>query len=256
MKVHILATCRKPELLPGTLLVFDTIRKGFPNYELAVYDNANGVDEYRMIAGACSWNDCNLVTHPFKVNHGDWVDALAQNESEPFWICDTDMLFWKSVEDWEFDHDVCLAGVRMPEFFDLYSKSWSQPRMHTCLLYVNPKAIEVALRPHHFPPDDPFQISRAPMVKPFWFVDHTGRRVFYDTAAMLSNHVKCQAFTDDQRDCFDHLNAGTYFDLIRDHYDPKGDWHERVFANPEMARGVWRTQDRMFAGLGVKGPSK
>jgi hypothetical protein len=250
VKVHILATCRKPALIGGTLLVFGSLRVGFPTSEIVVYDNANAPDAKAAIAAECERNGCKVVEFHTKVNHGDWVDSLVSNETDPFWICDTDVIFWKTVEQWMLSPGACLSGIPMPEFFDSYSKSWSQPRIHTCLMHIRPAEIRSSLKLKHFPEDDPFKIQAAPMVKPFWFLDHNGRRVFYDTASMLSAHVPCRELSDEQMDCFDHLNGGTYYDLLREHYDPSGSWHERVFQNPEIAKGSWRKMRKMFQSLG------
>jgi hypothetical protein len=254
-KVYILATCRNPDLIRGTLMVFDTLRVGFPTAEILVTDNGN-----TGIASELIFENTRLVGGSYEklhkpVIHANWVEWVLQI-NEPCFILDTDVVFWSNFERWNFE-DVAMAGRKMPRFFDPYSKSWSQPRLHTSLCYLNPERIKADLEQHKFPADDPFKTPLADLVKAFWFVNESGQRVFYDTAALLSYHVSTRAFNEEQLDCFDHLHGGTYVDLIAPHYSQDNrlvDRYKAVWDNPALARGLWRKHDQLFAKLG-EGPA-
>jgi hypothetical protein len=120
MKVHILATCRMPELFPMTALVFKSLRVGFPTADIDVSSNNLSSKHYNAIRVLCGENLCGLRQHSKTIHH-KWIEELVNAETEPFWICDTDIIFYESVEGWKFDAP--LAGWRIPEWVDEFSGS-------------------------------------------------------------------------------------------------------------------------------------
>jgi hypothetical protein len=94
-RVHILATCRNPELLPATLLVFKSIRVGFPTAEIhVVYNNLSLEHEGILNGENRNYHAETILPLTSTIIHHEWITLLLEHETEPFFICDTDMVFW------------------------------------------------------------------------------------------------------------------------------------------------------------------
>lgn len=245
MTVHILATCRNPELIKATLLVFDTIRVGFPTAEIRV--TGNGLHPYveEMVQRACAKVGAILTNEP-EMRHDEWVQKQIWNAMQPFWICDTDMIFWESVEQWKFTH--AWAGRLQPEYLDPYSHTIHRQRLHTSLMCIRPDELrDLMLRfDGGFPKTNVFPRTVAFVQQQLQPVRIDGKvfTYFMDTGANLYHAVGGEAFTEQQLDSFSHLHAGTWSDLIN---LPLRRMHEEIYANPESARGIWRKQNEFYA---------
>jgi hypothetical protein len=75
--VHILTHCRNPELLYQTLLVFDTLRVGFPTARVTVVDNASRVDVRPAIREAAAKAGCDFHQLEREVAHGDFIEHVV-----------------------------------------------------------------------------------------------------------------------------------------------------------------------------------
>jgi len=95
--VHILATVRNVKLLHSALLVFKTLRQGFPNAGVHVYGNGLTQEPGQMVAEAARAVGASFNNIP-KMTHGKWIETLVLDRTEPFWICDTDVVFFKEIE--------------------------------------------------------------------------------------------------------------------------------------------------------------
>lgn len=246
-KVFILATCRNTELLPATLLVFNSLRMGFPTADVVVFDNGNSPEHRRAIAEKCDSTGCSLIEIP-RTTHVKWIEALFQAETVPFYLLDTDVAFWSKVEHWQFD--TAIAGRRMPQFFDLYTRCVTMTRLHTCLMYVNPAKVkaEVARCKESFVSDFGDN-SLINLFKSFFCITPDGQRTYYDTAAMLSYHVSATDFNDEHNAAFDHLNCGSYADVVDPVYRGLLDSHRKVYCDPHLLRGAWTRQKNFFESL-------
>lgn len=245
-RVFILATCRKQELLPATLLVFDTLRVGFPTADVVVMANGNDAFDNIAIRAKCKETDSQFICRK-RTGHYQWIEALMedQRDQSPFYLLDTDVVFWNKVEDWEFT--TAIAGRAMPEFFDRHTKCMTAPRIHTCLMYVNPQMLHDELDKlwASFPED----FGGNDLVNPyksFFCIDPRGRRIYYDTAAMLSYMVSKTEFTDNQNRRFDHMNCGTYADVVEPVYPGIIETHRKIYKDPSLLSGAWDRQKRFF----------
>lgn len=227
--VHILATCSKPELIDATLLVFKTLRVGFPKANVTVWRNGEPTGR-PAIDDAAMKVDCELVQSEPTIHH-DWIKERLRDATEPFWICDTDMVFWKSVEDWKVQAP--LAGAYIPEFFDSWSRCRTAPRLHTSLLRFDPVLIKARLETLH----DKVRVSRftplvdlvAPVVLPNGF--------FYDTCSLLYHAVGGQQFNEAQLEAYEHLHGGTWIDELSQAYPGLKEVHQSVYADISKAKG-------------------
>lgn len=244
--VHILATCRKPELIEATTMVFKTLRVGFPTALILVH--GNGLTSERDSILDCALEaDCEYVDSP-TVTHFKWIEDLVTNLTLPFWICDTDMAFWSSVEDWDLSHTV-MAGRYLPDFRDPFTQSITMARPHTSLLYFNPLLIRGFIDRYRseFKTDLPWEID-ADLFRPLRIPKETpwGDPRFYDTLAMLSRVVPCMAFTGAQLNCYDHLNCGTYLDLVDKAHPGLRNTFEAAKKDINSMRGLWRRQQEYY----------
>ena len=243
-RVFILATCRNDALIRASTLVFDTIRVGFPTAEIVVWDNDNSELNRSQIREGVKKCKGKLVHLPQRISHHDWIATLTMDErnKEPFWICDTDLVFWASMEQWKFGL-MPLAGRYIPDFRCGYVKRWTHWRLHPSLLRIDPALVLAGLNAYEDAnPETPF----TPKPNPFAPLFLPGQ--FYDTVAILSEICSGQQFQDGHLNCYDHLFAGTISDLVGPCLNDgkMQERHAELMANPEKMRGLWRKQDEFF----------
>lgn len=254
--VHILATCNRDDLLPYTTLVFKTLRIGFPTAKVTVYRNGlESLTARNDVEDAALASNCVTVELKRTIHH-EWIEKLIAENNEPFWICDTDTIFYRPVEDWTFD--TALAGYRIPEFHDEFTAAITRARLHTSLLYFDPIKLKQQVDVFNsVGPDTPFnpRINLThPVVLPF-----NGRHYFYDTCALLYHAIGGTSFTDVHKDAYFHLHFGTLSDLVLPRLSNRADVEkarERVMASPMAGFGAWREQEeyyetRQYAADGV-----
>lgn len=252
MNVHILVTCRNPELIRASTLVFDSIRVGFPDAKVTSHVNGLSYSQYRDAFYGPLQSVGNIES--VKTVHHDWIEKLIQGETEPFFICDTDVIFWKRfpVEDFKGHH---LAGRFIPRHHCEFMRCATLERLHTSLMYIDPVEIRKRIEKYHSEfPETPFGNTRPNLIEGRIFpfpgkFDHSVN-YFHDTCSQLYHAVGGTAFTEAHLDCYDHLNCGTYSDLISN--DAKSIRmmrrnNDRLMKNPELARGLWREQDNYYA---------
>ncbi len=252
MKVYILAHCRNPKLFGATRMVFDTIRVGFPTAEITVLMGLGGRAEHfqeifdlaRKAGGTC---------YPSDLSHTAFIKRIIRLEKEPFYFCDTDMMFHDSIE--QFSFGCHLAGRFVPKFYNEFSKSITMPRLHTSLLYVNPPALKSAVQAYHAQ----FPVSKycpAPDLFATLHIPVSGERdYFYDDSAMLYAAVGGQAFTEPVLDCYDHLHCGTISDEVAPHLTRARNLTEinlHLINNPSQMKGIWRNQEKYYAHFAIK----
>lgn len=241
--VFILATCRLPELLPFTLLVFKTIRVGFPTARIFVRNNELDADSLTALSETmksvgAEWEG-GMQTPTI---HHEWIEQLVREQTEPFWIVDTDMVFFGKVEDWTFS--TFLAGWRIPEWQDEFTKARTRARLHTSLLYIDPVKLraDIARYESQFPKTafNPLVNLFHPLCLPL--KEHG---TFYDTCGLLYHAVGGTAFTPAQLSAYSHLNFGTIPDIVLPHLQHGREMFEArkaIMNNPDLARGLWRAQ--------------
>lgn len=246
-RVYILATCRKAELLAGTLLVFRTVRTGFPTAEIVVH--GNGLGEFTpAVRAACEEVGAHYL-NVLPTVHDEWIEMLLQDERRPFWICDTDVIFWSAVEQWRFD--TALSGLHQAEFFEQFTRTNYRERLHTCLMRLDPKRFREETQEYlsQFP-KMPFH-PRIDLVRQQWQPERHGDRVvnyFADTLAVAWHALGGSAFSEEQLDCFDHVSCATYADLMAPAYADTDMLaaHKMIYEEPGRARGLWRQQRAYF----------
>jgi hypothetical protein len=246
--VHVLATVRDASLLEAALLVFRTLRVGFPTFKVCVYPNVligEPTADYAIQKAALD-SDCEVrfqtdKGEPLLWTHPDWIRHIIETEKGTAIICDTDMVFFGSCEGWEFS-GVHMMGWRIPQFRCPYTRSITLGRLHTCLLWMNCDRLKDILRfesKHYMAPQD--------LISPCTFWD-CGTKYFHDTMGQMANasYVEASGFTDEQLDCFSHLFSGTLVDLVGPTVPGLAEAHAAAYADPNALRGAWRHQMEFF----------
>lgn len=211
MNVFILATSRKPELLPYTLLVFKTLRIGFPTARVFVTGNALEGFALKSVQDAAAAENCTFVNRSEETIHHKWVEYLIEEADMPFWICDTDMIFYSKVEDWRFE--TALAGYRIPEFKDDFTVAVTRSRLHTSLLYIDPLKLKKEVE--NFKAPYPITVFNPP-VNLFYPITYplNGTVYFHDTMSFVYHAIGGTEFTPKQKDAYFHFFFGTFSDLV------------------------------------------
>lgn len=227
--VVILTYCEHPSLAYGALLVFETLRVGFPTFNVVVIDNGSHPDVVPRIKAAAEAAGASFTPterHDF-IEHYRWM-VCEQDQLDSFILLDPDVVFWKSVEDWKFDG--VMAGRLIPDLTTGGVTSLS--RLHPSHIWV-PSAKRLR------------ELGVAIELR------REGDK-FWDTLATIyqDHGDKCQPFTEAQLDCYDHLFYGSHFPAIEPRLkddDLTYQSHRKAAAGDlESLRGIWRDQERYF----------
>lgn len=241
MNVRILATCRRKDLLDYTLLVFQSIRVGFPTARVIVTGNALPDFALGPVTEACAASGSEFENGQETIHHR-YIDDLLEMENEPFVLSDTDIIYYSKVEDWKFN--TALAGYRIPEFDDEFMGAITRSRLHTSLMFVDP----VLFRKQWSEYESGFAVT------PFRTIagpcdplctSLNGRRYFSDTMSVAYHAIGGTDFTAEQKDSYFHVHFGTLEDLVLPKLTNGADVkssREKVLANPLLGKGEWRAQ--------------
>jgi len=241
--VVILTYCENPALAYGTLLVFDTLRVGFPTNDIVVIDNGSHLDIRQKIKTAAILAGCSFVQKErFNfVEHYQWV-LLNQTQWSSVVLLDPDIVFWGEMK-YESE-DVLMSGRLIPEF--KRKNIVSMPRLHPSNLY--------------FPN---LQHLRSKIAEiPSWGFNPIGQisaamnGVIYswDTCAPLYHAFKnnCLAFKEAQLNLYDHLFYGSHLPLLTKlkETDVPSIAHNLVKNNRVAElKHIWLVQDKYFAEM-------
>ena len=193
--------------------------------------------------------DAVLIEDGIYQVHHEWIERLVNKEEEPFWICDTDVMFHSRVEDWEFEG--AMAGRLIPEFRCGFARRITHARLHTALMWLDPVEIKKriadvdAITPNH-----PFK-TPIPCFAPLYYSRRESllqppEHYFFDTCAQLYHCIGGQKFSDEQLDAYSHLNCGTYLDLVESTYPGLRQRFEQMQKDPKSAIGLWKIQDQFY----------
>ncbi len=245
MNVFILASCPGPRLTKGSHLVFETLRVGFPTAK--VFLDVNQMDpEFASVIGNMG-RRLDAVVAPNDTIHHDWISNLIASQREPFFILDTDVSFWSSFEVWPFD--CAIAGRRIPQFYDEFTRCITRPRLHTSLLYIDPVKVNAATDKYFSALEPTVFNPHAKLVNPLC-VPVKGKTYFYDTCSMLFNAIGGEAFDDKHLECYDHMNFGTLDHLVLPRLKDgaaMGSARQLAWDQPSRFKGAWRHQEKYYA---------
>jgi hypothetical protein len=243
VNVYVLVKCQSEKNLPLSLLVFNTIRVGFPTARVHVYDNASDFGAAEIRKKATEINASEITRLPQRVAHGNFIAERVAVVDGPTVFVDTDVIFWENCEDIVLPEGKLYGGRFIPEMVECGARM--PARIHPSLLFVpDPIALRAAL---------------APLYKKFWYfkpfqgytaVDH-GNAVCWDVCSSLYAALLEAAYTfgENELNRYDHLFAGTYSDRLEDLNMDSGTAARirsahAVATGPDWRslRGLWREQ--------------
>ena len=242
-KVYVLTFCKDINQLYGSLLVFDTIRVGFPTAEIIVVDNNSITDAVIEIEKAAYSVNAQFVKLENQVLHRDYLRYIlnCENDDAQIYIIDPDVILWENVET--FTTNKLLSGRLIPEFFDAYTDTITKPRIHTSFLYI---------------PSVKLLINKINALENKYCTDLikyatlkiNGNWTMWDTFGQVFEclHSDIEIFTEKQNDCFDHIFCGSHLNIIaKRHNNPRlHEIHRLSIENPQELKGIWREQHDFF----------
>lgn len=244
--VHILATHLDGEAIEGTLLVFRTLRVGFPTADVHIWGNGLSLtDEHtvRSAAVRCSFTPLSLTSHD------RWIASLLDNSLTPFWVCDTDMVFHASVEAF-VSADAAISGRYEPPFIEPWSKTNKVDRLHTSLLWLDPVKIRSAVREwlgQWHPKGFPFLPMVELIAQHYVPCGAANAPLFYDTCAGLFQAIGGQRFTEEQNAAFDHLHCATYVGRMNEAVKGLAAAHASIYRGQLDAPSLRQSQRDFYA---------
>jgi len=233
--------CEHPALAYGALMVFKTLRVGFPTAKVLVVDNGSHPDVLPQIEKAALDAGCLFTPAPRQhfLDFYRWV-LFEQTAMTSVVLLDPDVVFWNNVEYWKFDG--LMAGRLIPDLYNYGVTSLS--RLHPSHLWVPDVAkLRQALANTHANGFDPLRQFSAPA---------NGKMYFWDTGAGLYQALatKCDSFSDAQLDCYDHLFYGSHLPVVQPALNDENLTyfaHQAAAGNDLAAlKGIWREQDKHF----------
>ena len=251
--LNILATVRNPALLDAALLVFKTLRTGFPTWPVRVFGNGLFGASSHAVEQAALESGCQYVSLP-TTTHDAWIERLIETQGQPFGICDTDMIFWQDMESM-LNVPEHFSGRFEPGFNEEWTRAWHVERLHTCLMLFNPQALRAWMRcwmTQHVP--SVFPAAETHFVRQHFVPTRAGAPLFYDTTAGLWQSGIGTPFSVEQDAAFEHLHCATYADVIGRHLSVEDfELKQRALcAHPEMAKGLKQQQDMYYQARGVQ----
>lgn len=243
-------------------LVFGTLRTGFPTARVEVTGNGLDWGAAQEVQGLCHRVGGNY-THGRETSHDAWIENLIMTKAQPFWICDTDVVFFGCVENWFEGSRVSVAGRFEPEFLEEWTRTRHVARLHTCLMYVNPNLLRPAMRAWQGQVPALWGSAQMNLVRQMFIpvrnaaewrmqngkVSDKGETLFYDTMAGCYQAGIGEPFREVQDEAFEHLHCGTYADLVSPHLslpDLQAS-HRAIYAEPARARGIRKEQMKYYA---------
>jgi hypothetical protein len=245
--VHILATVRKPELLKAALLVFRTLRTGFP--QNPVYMWGNGLEEgYASAVGTVARSVGAEFKNVPATSHDAWIETMIQRFNEPFWILDTDVVFFGEMKPAGVQTE--FAGRFEPEFDEEFTDSIHVERLHTCVMWIDPAAVRGFIRRYMARVPEPWRNSaQFPLIRQNFVPVLDGRTKFYDTMAGLYQAGAGMPFKEDRNAAFVHLHCATYADEVAKQAPSLrgiAAAHDFVYSHPECARDLSKVQQDYY----------
>jgi hypothetical protein len=249
MKVCTLITIPSPEAFNNCTLILKSLKIGFPNAKLHVY--LNKINQQECQGNVIHMLQEGMVFHllQFPIHHADWIQSMIDETDGELIIVDPDVTFWKEFKMPTYD---MLAGHFVPIMWNEWAQCISQPRLHTELLCIKDCQVllgaivekyPMAVKSPQYAPLNPF----LPSVK-----FSMGRPIFYDTCSVLYNMLGGTNFTEEQFECYDHVNSSSFVKLMSENMEHGEEFkqhHERISRMPELLKGFWRQVEQYYQNM-------
>ncbi|MFZ6773933.1 hypothetical protein ACO0LB_14575 [Undibacterium sp. SXout7W] len=250
--VVILTFCFNPDNLYGTLLTFKTLRVGFPDAKVLVVDNASHPVVRSSIRESAFAVGAEFIQYEQQIPHHFFIRQTLHAEvgsERPLVFADPDLLFWEPVLLPEGDY--LVAGRKLPSFYDSYTDTFTEGRLHTSLLMIpSVKKLTdrmLAIESKHWEMD---------VIRPVMIPEYDRVRRF-DTFGVFSHMAAefCHSFSEPELDRYDHIFCGSHVDLVASklHSYSKNlvSSHQQAITDYRQLKGLWRQQEHMFLSLAL-----
>ena len=236
INVYTLLYARTEEDVAGNTLFFSTVKKGFPNSNIHVFDNNNSAqlqaifsEKTEDIGGVFSSLEKEVYHHAFIAN-------LIELNSEPFYLIDPDTIWFDSMQT---DFDSAIAGRLIPGFYEEFNQANLFPRIHTSCIYINPKEFKnlaASVKQSSSNLIDPYSFCWEDI----WYKFDTFSK-FY---CAFSGH--CKNFSESENNKFAHLFCGTHISSVKDKMPILLDMHQQTLQNMKYAQNLHKIQNEYF----------
>jgi hypothetical protein len=97
--VTILTFCAHPSMAYGTMLIFKTVRVGFPNARIEVFDNGSHPEVVGLIARAAADVGATFQARAPRhyADHYEWLLLEREHDDRPLVLVDPDVIFFGNV---------------------------------------------------------------------------------------------------------------------------------------------------------------
>ena len=237
--VFIQTYCEHPALAYGSLLVFDSLRIGFPSANVTVVDNGSHPEFLPKLRNACARVGALLHERP----RGPFLrffEEILIGQWQNVAIVDPDVMFWDNMESTNVGG--LLSGRKIPDLVNFGVTSVS--RIHPSMVFIpDVPALRDEIQRNHV---------RSVNVLGQVAVHLRGEKLFFDTLAPLTQMLgeKAVAFGPNELDKYDHLFYGSHLPVIQPGlHDDGATMRAHVAAamgNSASLRGLWREQEKAF----------
>jgi hypothetical protein len=254
--VHILVTVTNPTQLVASTLTLETVRVGFPNAKITIYNNGNDPIIADGLRHRSKIKQLRVEHNPVPMHHAKWIKGVIDGQKDgPIIILDPDMIFYSSCED--IPYSSLLRGYFIPAIWNEFAGCISYERFHTSFLMVQDVAkLRMRVKMFHpfvlqpsaeYCPLDPY-MPAVSVVR--------GRKAFHDTCSTLYNIVGGVPFTEAERSRYAHINSASFYDVMSSRVEDKESFrlqHERANAlDFEFFREWWKAEDRYYEEMHKK----
>jgi hypothetical protein len=195
-------------------IVWDSVKVGFPEHDIIKIERPD-------------------------MAHHEVIQRLIVGEEEPFWIVDTDVIFYDKMPD--PPPSTALFGEYQQPFLCPITGKHTQPRLNPACMCINPEIFFKDLRrlsssltvPQYTPPADPV----APVIIGPYFFDILAAAYYQvSITSMQPKHLKS----------FVHLHCGSWLDTAEQYVPGLKDIHARAKTDPASLRGIRHIQREFY----------
>ena len=238
MEINTLLYCRHSKDAAGNWIFFETIRKAFPTETINVYSNDNSEEFNCAALEKCQQIGANFLLIENEIEHTNFIKVLLQVREEPFYVVDPDTIWFKEMLK---TFDGALAGRLIPDFYDTYTKSNTHKRIHTSVMWLDPKKIKKLLA-------GATKFDFNPFSPCTYYLNNCLYR--FDSLAKLYHFLlakgACYEFSKKENDCFAHLFCGTHLSVVGVEIEKLETMHKKAVADKKFAMSLYDQQVQYF----------
>lgn len=239
--VYIITRCTDLDLKASATLVFDSIRVGFPTWNIYCYYLGDFEEVEIEVKKKCKKYNIILYELSLKKFNYEVISLLIDQSQNDFLVVDSDIVFWKNLEWYKPLKN--LAGRHIPRYYESFVKGFSEERLHTSLLYFsNIPDLRKLIKESFDSKTDftPYNVFKPVVVK------NNGTTLFYDSCSILYNAIGGEAFGKDVLECYDHLFCGSFHKEVAKDKPEMDKFFNSVFADHRQLRGIHRSQNKYW----------